>query len=199
MKTQNLIKLLGREPNMKTENSTQRRCRFVFLNICRVCVCAHRGVPCGPLCLHLLTGAHRVISHGNQWTRGENGGGGDWKRKKSLRKAGYLLSLMEGYPRGGRAGRERRGKTWIHWEKTACLAWRESRQLSILIKASQPARRRQKTMAGSIGREGKKKGAWGPRRRDICRRTGRWQRDDFRGRRRKTLLRGGDELRQEKF
>lgn len=34
---------------------------------------------------------------------------GEQKKKKSVRKAGYLLSLTEGFPRGGEGGRGRRG------------------------------------------------------------------------------------------
>lgn len=50
---------------------------------------------------------------GREGVRGIGGGG----RKKSVRKAGYLLSLTEGFPRGGKeggAGGLRRGKTWVH-------------------------------------------------------------------------------------
>lgn len=70
-----------------------------------------------------------IDEQGNE--RGEEGGERDRRgeEKKSVRKAGYLLSLTEGFPRGGEEGGVgglRRGKTWIHWEKTQRV-WHEEK------------------------------------------------------------------------
>lgn len=105
------------------------------------------GATCSP-CLRWENGTWSNISR--QSMRGGAGGG----EEKSVRKAGYLLSLMGGIP-GRWAGCVRKlGEDLDSLRKnTDCLASGESRQLSVLIKASQPAHRRQKTMTRSIERK----------------------------------------------
>lgn len=88
----------------------------------RTCLWAcSSGATCSP-CLHWENGTWSNISR--QSMRGGAGGG----EEKSVRKAGYLLSLMGGIP--GRWARCVRmcaswGKTWIHWEKTQTVWHRE--------------------------------------------------------------------------
>lgn len=66
------------------------------------------------LCVYICSRGHAgryltvIDEKGNErgevWVRGMGGG----VRKKSVRKAGYLLSLTEGFPRRGEGGRGRR-------------------------------------------------------------------------------------------
>lgn len=138
---------------------------FVNLNICTAaCVCTQRRAT-WPGVFTSVDGAHGVISHGNQWTRewegGERGieGGGKKKIGKESRLSPVINGGIPARRKGRRGRRVAQGKDLDSLRKnTACLAWRESRQLSILIKASQPAQRRQKTMAGSIVREERREG-----------------------------------------
>lgn len=93
-----------------------------------------------------------VINEQGNERRGGGGGG-----RIKIGKESRLSPVINGGIPTWREGEEGEDLDSLR-KNTACLARRESRQLSILIKASQPARRRQKTMAGSIAREGRRGG-----------------------------------------
>lgn len=104
-------------------------CKSEYLYI--ACAFVLASEPRGPLCLHLLKGARRAISHGNRWTGELEGGGAGGAKKKKIGKESRLSPVINGgIPvwRGRREGQAglRRGKTWIHWEKTQRV-WHEEK------------------------------------------------------------------------